>query len=155
MKMFDFMGVLKKYSIKTITYPFKVFVPDIKGFIGETIVASELNRLPGEEYRILNDVLISWGRGSSQIDHIVVPAVFSCANRMHCPGSVSPMRGFFFAINSDGKRQNGVIDWSVKAACSASLTRAAKYRRGASWWQTRDGPLPPVLILRAPRAASG
>ena len=72
MKMFNFSGTLKKYATKAIAYPFKVFVPDVKGFIGEKTVASELDRLPSEEYRILNDVLISFGSGSSQIDHIVI-----------------------------------------------------------------------------------
>lgn len=51
---------------------YKLCLPNIKGFIGETIVASELNRLQCEDYIILNDVLISADRGSSQIDHVVI-----------------------------------------------------------------------------------
>jgi hypothetical protein len=49
-----------------------VYAPDVKGFIGETIVASELHRLQSEDCVVLNDVLISVGSGSSQIDHVVV-----------------------------------------------------------------------------------
>ena len=44
----------------------------IKGAIGESIIADKLKRLPYEEYKVFNDVLIKTSRGSSQIDHIVI-----------------------------------------------------------------------------------
>ena len=43
-----------------------------KGDIGESRVARRLHKLRGEEYEVFNDVLLRTGRGSSQIDHIVV-----------------------------------------------------------------------------------
>lgn len=46
--------------------------PRIKGAIGESKVAWRLNRLRGAEYAIFNDVLIPSGRGTNQIDHVVV-----------------------------------------------------------------------------------
>lgn len=42
-----------------------------KGRLGEKSVASRLKFLP-KEYQVLHDVIISNGKGSSQIDHIVV-----------------------------------------------------------------------------------
>lgn len=44
----------------------------IKGFIGESRVARQLDKLQEEEYKVFNDVLIRTGSGSSQIDHIVI-----------------------------------------------------------------------------------
>ncbi len=44
----------------------------IKGFIGESKVAIQLSRLRDDEYTVLNNVLIRTGRGSSQIDHVVI-----------------------------------------------------------------------------------
>lgn len=45
---------------------------DRKGIRGERIVQRILNRLPKEDYIVLNDVLLPNGRGTTQIDHIVV-----------------------------------------------------------------------------------
>ena len=44
----------------------------IKGAIGESNVASTLRRLPSDEYKVLNNVLIKSGGRSSQIDHVIV-----------------------------------------------------------------------------------
>ena len=46
--------------------------PKYKGAIGESRVARQLDKLKDEEYKVFNDVLIRTGRGSSQIDHIVI-----------------------------------------------------------------------------------
>ena len=43
-----------------------------KGKIGEKVVAGKLERLPKDQYRILNNVMIPTPQGSSQIDHLVV-----------------------------------------------------------------------------------
>lgn len=43
-----------------------------KGKAGENEVASILNRLPKDEYLVLNDVIIPTTKGSSQIDHLVI-----------------------------------------------------------------------------------
>ncbi|MEG6586317.1 nuclease-related domain-containing protein [Dendrosporobacter sp. 1207_IL3150] len=49
-----------------------LYAPKIKGYIGESRVARQLDKLKDEEYKVFNDVLIRTGRGSSQIDHIVI-----------------------------------------------------------------------------------
>lgn len=46
--------------------------PKIKGFIGESRVSRQLDKLQEEEYKVFNDVLIRTSSGSSQIDHIVI-----------------------------------------------------------------------------------
>ena len=46
--------------------------PKYKGAIGESRVARQLDKLKDKEYKVFNDVLIRTGRGSSQIDHIVI-----------------------------------------------------------------------------------
>jgi hypothetical protein len=43
-----------------------------KGKMGEKVVAGKLDRLPKDQYRVLNDVIIPTPNGSSQIDHLVV-----------------------------------------------------------------------------------
>lgn len=50
----------------------KLFVPTIKGKLGEAEVARRLSYLPKNEYRLINNVLLKTDRGSVQIDHIVV-----------------------------------------------------------------------------------
>ena len=53
--------------------PLRVSCPaELKGKVGEKIVADYLSNLPGDRYHILNDVLLEIGNVSSQIDHIVV-----------------------------------------------------------------------------------
>ena len=47
-------------------------MPKIKGVVGESITARQLSKLDREEYRVINDVLITSHGHSSQIDHIVV-----------------------------------------------------------------------------------
>ncbi len=43
-----------------------------KGKVGEKVVAGKLDRLPKDQYRVLNNVTIPTPKGSSQIDHLVV-----------------------------------------------------------------------------------
>ena len=43
-----------------------------KGKVGEKVVAGKLDRLPKDQYRVLNNVTIPTPKGSSQIDHVVV-----------------------------------------------------------------------------------
>lgn len=50
----------------------KIFGPQIKGSVGEYRVVRQLNKLPKENYRILNDVMLQTEKGTSQIDHIVI-----------------------------------------------------------------------------------
>ena len=46
--------------------------PKIKGLIGERRVQKQLSRLPKENYKILNDIVIKGKKGTSQLDHIVI-----------------------------------------------------------------------------------
>lgn len=50
----------------------RLFTPKIKGWFGEKSVALLLSRLPKEEYRVINNVMLRTERGTTQIDHIVV-----------------------------------------------------------------------------------
>jgi len=44
----------------------------IKGILGEKKVAAMLARLPHNQYRVFNDVLIKGNYGMTQIDHVVL-----------------------------------------------------------------------------------
>ena len=47
-----------------------LFVP--KGVVGEEQVANILSKLPQEEYKIINNLLINQNGNTTQIDHVVV-----------------------------------------------------------------------------------
>ena len=47
-------------------------MPKIKGSVGEAKAARQLSKLDREEYRVINDILVTSHGHSSQIDHIVV-----------------------------------------------------------------------------------
>ncbi len=49
-----------------------IFEPKIKGYLGERAVANKLAKLPKQQYRIINDVMLRTNYGTTQIDHIVV-----------------------------------------------------------------------------------
>lgn len=51
---------------------FRIFLPQIKGWIGEKTVSVVLSTLPGEEYRTINNVMLKTETGTSQVDHVVV-----------------------------------------------------------------------------------
>jgi RNA polymerase subunit RPABC4/transcription elongation factor Spt4 len=51
---------------------YRVFRPQIKGYIGEKIIAFVLKRLDKEKYTVINDVMVEVERGTSQIDHVIV-----------------------------------------------------------------------------------
>jgi len=55
-----------------LIFIFKINKPKIKGHIGESRLAGQLNKLDDKEYKVLNDIFIRTSRGSSQIDHIVI-----------------------------------------------------------------------------------
>jgi hypothetical protein len=48
------------------------YSPSIKGWIGEKAVADILAKLPNDQYKIINNLMIKTENGSTQIDHIVV-----------------------------------------------------------------------------------
>jgi len=65
----DFLFII---VIIFILFVYLLSTPKTKGAIGELRIAGKLNNLQYEEYRVFNDVLISTGRGSTQIDHLVI-----------------------------------------------------------------------------------
>lgn len=56
-----------------------------KGIVGETRVKNILSRLPND-YKILNDVVLTTERGTTQIDHIVISkyGVFTIETKNYC-----------------------------------------------------------------------
>ena len=50
----------------------KLFLPKIKGFFGEKSVAFFLSRLDPAKYKVINNIMLQTGRGTTQIDHVVV-----------------------------------------------------------------------------------
>ncbi len=58
--------------IIVFVFIYKINKHKIKGAIGESNVAMTLRKLPTDEYKVLNNVLIKSGGRSSQIDHVVV-----------------------------------------------------------------------------------
>lgn len=66
------MDVILIVSLIVLVVLYKLYAPKIKGYMGESRVARQLDKLQNEEYKVFNDVLIRTGRGSSQIDHIVI-----------------------------------------------------------------------------------
>ncbi len=51
---------------------YTIFEANIKGFIGEKIVAAILSGLPKQQYRVVNNVMLGTEYGTTQIDHVVV-----------------------------------------------------------------------------------
>lgn len=68
----DIMVWLAAGIVVIILFVYKLYLPIIKGTVGEARVRRQLNKLPYEEYRSFNDVLINTNRGSCQIDHLVI-----------------------------------------------------------------------------------
>lgn len=50
----------------------KIIYPRFRGFMGEFWVKKELNKLPTDSYKILNDIMIMYDNNTYQIDHIVI-----------------------------------------------------------------------------------
>ena len=49
-----------------------LFLPQIKGWFGESVVATILSTLAKDKYIVLNNIMLRTERGTTQIDHIVV-----------------------------------------------------------------------------------
>ncbi len=62
-KLLIFLGIL---------IVFKLFLPQIKGWLGEKTVALFLMNLPKEKYCVIHDVMLPSKAGTTQIDHIVI-----------------------------------------------------------------------------------
>ncbi|NLO09111.1 MAG: NERD domain-containing protein [Clostridiales bacterium] len=55
-----------------ISILYVIFLPQIKGYFGERVVATMLSGLPIDQYKILNNIMLRTEYGTTQIDHIVV-----------------------------------------------------------------------------------
>ena len=66
------MGVILFILIIILMFVYSLNKHKIKGAIGESKVASQLNKLPKDEYKVLNDIFIETSRGTTQIDHVVI-----------------------------------------------------------------------------------
>ena len=51
---------------------FQLFLPKIKGFLGEKSVAFFLSQLDPVKYKVINNIMLQSGNGTTQIDHVVV-----------------------------------------------------------------------------------
>ncbi len=61
------------WAVLTVSFLiWMAFGAPLRGDIGEGTVARHLKNLPGNKYTVFNDVMVKTGRGSVQIDHIVV-----------------------------------------------------------------------------------
>jgi len=49
-----------------------VFAPKIKGYLGEKSVVFFLSQLDPSKYRVINNLMLNNGSGTSQIDHVVI-----------------------------------------------------------------------------------
>lgn len=50
----------------------KFLYPKLRGYMGEFWVKLELNKLPEDEYIVLNDIMVSDENGTHQIDHLII-----------------------------------------------------------------------------------
>ena len=58
--------------IAYVAYQLGKYDPQIRGAKGERRVADILRRLPEDEYKVLNNLLVQSRFGTTQIDHVVV-----------------------------------------------------------------------------------
>lgn len=67
------MGIYVILAVMVVGYfVLKAKLPALRGCTGEYVVAGILNRLPPEEYFVVNDVYLPITGGTTQIDHVVV-----------------------------------------------------------------------------------
>lgn len=50
----------------------KIYYPKFRGYMGEFWVKKELLKLPKNDYKILNDIMLEDDLGTHQIDHIII-----------------------------------------------------------------------------------
>ena len=73
------------FSLLILCIVLKVFTPKILGWFGEYWVKQQLNKLPKDKYKIINNVLISVDGITHQIDHIIVSpyGIFSIETKQY------------------------------------------------------------------------
>ena len=64
-----FFEIIILFSISLLL---KIYYPKFRGLMGEFWVKIELNKLPKNEYIVLNDIMIYDNNRTHQIDHIVI-----------------------------------------------------------------------------------
>lgn len=64
-----FFEIIILFSISLLL---KIYYPNFRGLMGEFWVKIELNKLPKNEYIVLNDIMIYDNNRTHQIDHIVI-----------------------------------------------------------------------------------
>lgn len=62
-----FLGLILGYF-----FVLRRIIPPLKGRVGEKFLSGKLRRLPNDQYRVLNNVILPTQEGSSQIDHLVI-----------------------------------------------------------------------------------
>lgn len=55
-----------------ITFLIGLYIPKLKGYLGERTVVKQFEKLELEGYKILNNIMIPTSRGTSQIDHVIL-----------------------------------------------------------------------------------
>lgn len=68
----DWISVITIIATTVVTFFVGRLLARVKGGAGEMVVSRRLRRLPEEEYRVFDNVILPTPRGSSQIDHLVV-----------------------------------------------------------------------------------
>ena len=68
----SFATIWQLWVLVLIAAIFKLFAPQIKGFMGEKSVAFFLSRLDPAKYKIINNIMLQVGGKITQLDHVVV-----------------------------------------------------------------------------------
>ncbi len=67
-----FLSTWYIWTILLILAVYRLFRPQIKGYIGEKIIAFVIKGLDLNRYKVINNVMIETEAGTSQIDHVIV-----------------------------------------------------------------------------------
>lgn len=70
--MGDYIGYIYLLAAAVLGILIRILTPKVKGWFGETIVASILSGLPEIEYKVLNNIMLDTEYGTTQIDHVIV-----------------------------------------------------------------------------------
>lgn len=81
-----------------------IFYKKIRGFMGEFWVKTELNKLPKDKYKVLNNVMFKTNTSTHQIDYIVISkfGIF-----------VVEMKNYYGLITGDKYKDKWVQHFSV------------------------------------------
>lgn len=71
-KVGDYIGYIYLLAVVVLGILIKMLTPKVKGWFGETIVATMLSGLPENEYKVLNNIMLDNEYGTTQIDHVIV-----------------------------------------------------------------------------------